>query len=65
MRLLLIGLAIGVIVYVATSGRVIFLPLIIPPARLALPPPEALPAPQTRPHYETKQLFAASSSART
>ena len=28
MRLLLIGLAIGLIVYVASSGRVIFLPLI-------------------------------------
>jgi hypothetical protein len=28
MRLVLIGLAIGVIVYVASSGRVIFLPLI-------------------------------------
>lgn len=29
MKLLLIGLAVGVIVYVATSGRVIFLPLIL------------------------------------
>jgi hypothetical protein len=29
MRLLLIGLAIAVIVYVASSGRVIFLPLIL------------------------------------
>jgi hypothetical protein len=29
MKLLLGGLAVGVIVYVATSGRVIFLPLIL------------------------------------
>jgi hypothetical protein len=29
MKLLLIGLAIGLIVYVASSGRVIFLPLIV------------------------------------
>jgi hypothetical protein len=29
MRLLLIGLAIGVVVYLATSGHVIFLPVII------------------------------------
>jgi hypothetical protein len=29
MKLLLIGLAVGVIVYVATSGRVTFLPLIL------------------------------------
>jgi hypothetical protein len=48
-RLLLIGLAIGVIVYVASSGQVIFLPLIfLVPFGWLVRGAQAQPVPQER-----------------
>ncbi len=43
MRLLAVGLAVAVIVFVATAGHVVFLPLVFLPLGLFLPRPQAAP----------------------